>query len=219
MKQQNSLGYSPLLKNFCLILSMFIPHPHFHILAGNSNSRIKYLSQDETERFFSFIDNPRDKALFSIIYLYGLRVSEATLLRVEDIDLERKRVFIRRVKGGLQGERPLFRIAERLVKTYLRKRVPTGDGLFTGRQGNLSRKRIQQLFKYYAKKAGLDSKFSVHCLRHSIATHLLEAGEGIEFVRDHLGHKKIENTLIYAQLTDKRRDEVFKRIETKIARV
>lgn len=99
-----------------------------------------------------------------------------------------------------------------LLKAYLSVRKPTGDALFTGRQGNLTPQRIQQLFKGYARKAGL-SDYSVHSLRHSIATHLLEAGFDIADVQDHLGHVNIQSTLIYAQITDKRRTRFFQQIE------
>ena len=159
------------------------------------------------------VKDPRDKALFGLIYLYGLRVSEAILLRLSDVDLEKKRIFIRRLKGGVGGERPLFEAAGRSLRGYLRVRFERGDGLFTGREGDLTRQRVHQLFKVYAQKAGLDPRYSVHSLRHSIATHLLEAGEGIEFVRDHLGHRNIQNTMIYAQITDNRREEIFRRVE------
>ena len=167
------------------------------------------------------VKKARDKALFGIIYLYGLRVSEATLLKLSYIDLPRKTIFIHRMKGGIGGQRPLLRTAERLLKRYFQARLDTGDGLFTGRQGNLKRQRIQQLFKGYAKEAGISPRYSVHCLRHSIATHLLDAGEGIEFVRDHLGHRNIQNTMIYAQITDNRRQEAFRRIDrsSRIARI
>ena len=204
-----------------LILPMFSAILQLNLLANISNSIPKYLSKEEIERFFSCVKDPRDKALFGVIYLYGLRVSEATLLKLEDVDLIRKRIFIHRVKGGIAGERPLFKTAGLLLKRYLRKRAATGDGLFTGREGNLKKLRIQQLFKQYAQKAGLNHKYSIHCLRHSIAVHLLEAGEGIEFVRDHLGHRNIQNTMVYAQITDKRREEIFERVENsaKIAKV
>ena len=196
---------------------MFSLHPQLNILVKRvksiPSSRIKYLSKEEIERFFLHIKSPRDKALFALIYLYGLRVSEVALLKLEDIDFKRKRIFIHRLKGGIGGERPLFKTVERLLRRYFRARLKTGDALFTGRQGNLKRQRIQQLFKEYAKEAGLDLRYSVHSLRHSIATHLLDAGEGIEFVRDHLGHRSIQNTMIYAQITDNRREEVFRRVE------
>ena len=145
-------------------------------------------------------------------------MSEAALLRTESVNFRRKKIFIQRVKNGLSGEKPLFKVVQSLLKKYLTKRLQ-GETLFTGRQGNLTRQRMQQLFKKYASEAGLDSKYSVHSLRHSIATHLLEAGEGIEFVRDHLGHRNIKNTIIYAQITDNGREKAFKRIEGRVARV
>ena len=197
---------------------MFLVHSQFDILVKSSNSVPKYLLKEEIERFFACITEPRDKALFGLIYFYGLRVSEAALLRTESVDFKRRKIFIQRVKNGLSGEKPLFKVVQGLLKRYLRKRL-AGEALFTGRQGNLTRQRIQQLFKRYALEAGLDSKYSVHSLRHSIATHLLEAGEGIEFVRDHLGHRNIKNTIIYAQITDNGREEAFKRIEGMVAKV
>jgi len=191
------------------------------IMSNCPPPKIKYLSKEEVERLFSCIKNRRDKALFGLIYLYGLRISEALLLKLSHVDLENKRILIHRVKGGIGGERPLLETAERLIRKYLKKRLDTGDALFTGRQGNISRQRVQQLFKKYALKAGIDTGYSVHSLRHSIATHLLEAGEGIEFVRDHLGHTNIQNTMIYAQITNHKREEAFNRIErsSKIAEI
>ncbi len=204
---------------------MSSPHSQLYTLTRVYNSagfpRIRYLSKDELEVFFAYIKNPRDRALFGLIYLYGLRASEATLLKLSHVDFEKRSIFIHRVKGGISGERPLFRAAERLLVRYLSVRLETGDSLFTGRQGNLKRQRIHQLFKGYAREAGIHPGYSVHSLRHSIATHLLEAGEGIEFVRDHLGHRNIQNTMIYAQITNNHREEAFRRIEasSRIARL
>ena len=197
---------------------MFFHHYQLNtLIKGFTN--IKYLSKEEIERFFSCIKNPRDKALFGLTYLYGLRLSEALLLKLYYVDLENKRILIHRVKGGIGGERPLFITAEKIIRKYLKVRLDTGDALFTGRQGNLKRQRVQQLFKGYAQKAGIDPKYSVHSLRHSIATHLLDAGEGIEFIRDHIGHTNIQNTMIYAQITNNKREEIFRRLETSVAKI
>jgi len=179
--------------------------------------RIKYLRKAELKRFFAQITDKRDRALFAAIYHYGLRVSEATLLKLEDIDFERSSIYIHRLKGGVCGEKPLFSNTAKLLKEYLKERQPTGEALFTGRQGDLKRRQIQNLFKAYMKKAGLDARYTVHCLRHSIATHLIDAGQDIHFVQDHLGHTNIQNTLVYAHLTDKRRKAVFKKLEASTA--
>ena len=174
---------------------------------------IKYLDQEQTARFFAVIEDRRDRALFTTIYHYGLRVSEACLLELADVDLEHRRICIHRLKNGIGGVRPLLANTAGLIQSYLPARLPTGTALFTGRQGNLKHQRIQQLFRRYAAAAGLEGQFSVHCLRHSIATHLLEADFGIEYVQDHLGHVNIQNTLIYATLTDRRREEAFRKLE------
>lgn len=174
---------------------------------------IKYLSREQTIQFFSAIQTPREVALFATIYHFGLRVSEATMLDISHVDFERKRIRISRLKNGYGGEWPLLSNTTEALQAYLPNRLQTDSALFTGRQGGLKRLRIQQLFKMYAQKAGLNSSFSVHSLRHSIATHLLEGGFGIEYVQSHLGHVNISNTLIYAQLTNRRRDAIFQEIE------
>ena len=174
---------------------------------------IKYLTQEQTARFFSVIEDARDRALFATIYHYGLRVSEATLLRLEDVNFEQERITLTRLKNGRGGQRPLFSSTRDLLKAYMDVRLPVGSALFTGRQGNLKSSRMQQLFRGYARAADLGHSFSVHCLRHSIATHLLDAGQGIEYVRDHLGHVNIQSTMIYASVTDRRREEVFRQLE------
>lgn len=173
---------------------------------------IKYLTEAEVERFFSVIESPRDRALFGTIYHYGLRVSEATLLSPQSIDFNRQTIYIFRLKSGLGGPKPLLESTARLLKAYLPVREPTGPGLFTGRQGNLGRHRIGQLFLYYANRVGING-YSVHSLRHSIATHMLAAKFPLLTIKDHLGHKSIQATLIYAQMTDVSRRKAFAQLE------
>jgi integrase len=180
----------------------------------------KYLTQDELQRFFKVITSPRDRALFMLIYHYGLRVDEAAGLTVEDIDLKNHRIRIRRLKNGLGGEKPVWRHTAKLLRAYLRMRKNVTPYLFTGRQGPLKKRRIQDLFRIYAHAAGLNTR-NMHALWHAIAVHLLEAGRGIEYVADHLGHKNIRNTRVYAQITNPLREQVFRELEhhPKIVRV
>lgn len=162
-----------------------------------------YLSEKEVEEFLSVIDNPRDRALFGVIYHYGLRVAEVPLLRVQDVAADGT-IFVRRVQSGIGGERPTPDALADLIKEYLAVRVPKGDSLFTGRQGSLTRSRIQQLFKRYAGRAGIARESSVYCLRRSLAVHLLDAGHHIEYVQRRLGHVNIQNTSSYARFSKSR---------------
>jgi integrase len=172
------------------------------------------MTQTEVRVFLHGIENPRDRALFSLIYLYGLRVSEATLLRRGDIDLARSRIVIRRVKGGVWTERPLFSSLRELLVSILADPRALDAPLFQGRDGPLRKRRIQALFTAYRDQAGLAPHYTCHSLRHSIATHLLDAGLPLEFVQDHLGHRNIRSTTIYARITDHHRAAVFRELES-----
>jgi site-specific recombinase XerD len=175
----------------------------------------RYLTQAEVSAFFRVIVDVRDRALFALVYLYGLRVSEATRLRCKDVDLEHARIVIRRAKGGIWGLRPLFASSRALLVEYLSDNVVADPdaALFPGRNGALQKRRIQELFTRYARMAALPPDATCHSLRHAIATHLLDAGESLEFVKEHLGHRKLENTAIYARVSNPARDRAFARLE------
>jgi len=174
----------------------------------------RYLTQDEVQRFFGVIESPRDRALYALVYLYGLRVGEVSLLSRGDLDLTRQRITVRRLKGGVWIERPLFSSALELLWDYLGEDASSPEGpLFPGRTGPLRKRQIQDLFVRYRDRAGLPARYTCHCLRHSIATHLLDAGMSLEFVQDHLGHRSIRSTSIYARITDRHRAAVFLRLE------
>src|SRR5260370_23505972 len=113
----------------------------------------KYLPQDELQRFFAAIASSRDRALFAVIYHYGLRVDEAMMLSVEDVDLKNHRIRIRRLKNGLGGEKPLWRHTAKLLPAYLRARRDARPYLFTGREGPLKKRQVQNLFAHYPATA------------------------------------------------------------------
>jgi integrase/recombinase XerC len=160
------------------------------------------------------ITDPRDRAPFALIYLYGLRVGEVALFHRGDVDLARGRILVRRLKGGAWSERPLFRAAGELLRACPELlSAPSEAPLFPGRSGPLQKRQIQALFSRYRDRAGLDRRYTCHGLRHSIATHLLDAGVSLEFVQDHLGHQSIRSTSIYARITDQRRAAVFRELE------
>jgi integrase len=149
-----------------------------------------------------------------LIYLYGLRVGEVALLSRGDVDFDRSRIVVRRLKGGAWSERPLFHSATALLMDFIGRRdVAPEAPLFRGQRGPLQKRQIQSLFTRYRDRVGLDRRYTCHGLRHSIATHLLDAGVSLEFVQDHLGHQSIRSTSIYARITDQRREAVFRELE------
>ena len=148
------------------------------------------------------------------MYHHGLRVGEVLLLRREDVDLVRGRLLVRRLKGGSWGEQILFASTAAALRAYMACVVlEPGDPLFPGRDGPLKRRQIQLRFVRYRRRAGLATHYTTHSLRHSIATHLLDAGASLEFVQDHLGHRNIRSTAIYARITDRHREAAFRRLE------
>jgi integrase/recombinase XerC len=137
----------------------------------------RYLTQDELQRFFSVIDAPRDRVLFALMYHHGLRVGEVALLTRGDLSLARGRIVVRRLKGGRWNEQPLFAATLGLLQAHLGRDLAPGPDqpLFRGRNGPLRKRQIQALFVRYRTDAGLPRHLTCHSLRHSIATHLLDA--------------------------------------------
>ena len=179
-------------------------------------TEIKYLSQEELNRFFKVITDLRDRALFLCIYKYGLRASEAAMLEINDIDFVRRRIVIRRKKNGVSGEYLLMSDLIKVLKTYSDDRKDDFySSLFLSKKKNpISRQQIDHLFKYYADKAKLPKdKRHVHTLRHSIAVHMLDASQSIELVQDLLGHKDIRSSTIYAKISSRRRSQYLNALE------
>src|ERR1700759_3618247 len=163
---------------------------------------IKFLTLDETRRLFKAISGKRDKALFLLAYRHGPRASEIGLLRVSDLDLKRLRVILHRLKGSLSGEHPLQADEARALKAWLKGRDTDSPILFPSRRGlPISRQMLDVLMKSYGEEAAIPTdKRHFHVLKHSIATHLLEAGAELRFVQDWLGHSNIHKTVIYTAL-------------------
>jgi integrase len=174
----------------------------------------RYFTQSQLAAFFATIDDTRDQALFSLAYFYGLRVGEVGLLRDEDVAFDRGRITIWRLKGGISDEKPLFPSLAPLLLAHLEARGSReGDAFFPGKSGPLRPRQIQSRFVRYRVRAGLPANLTCHSLRHSIATHLLDAGMSLEFVQDHLGHQSIRSTSIYARISDRHRVAAFERLD------
>jgi len=182
---------------------------------GPVQKPLAYLTREEVERFFRAIPavNLRDRTLFDLIYRHGLRRGEAAQLTLDDV--RGGKVWIARLKRGIPGAYPLHPRSNRLLGAYLPMRPMDGcQYLFRTRRRTgapISGGEINRLFREYATVADLpESRRHVHVLRHSIGVHLMNAGWDIADVQDWLGHRDISSTMIYAQITNKRREARYK---------
>jgi site-specific recombinase XerD len=177
---------------------------------------INFLTQDEMRRLFDVIDSKRDYAIFLLAYRHGLRASEIGILSTADLDLKQYRLRIHRLKNSLDGQHMLQPDEVKALKAYLKERNSNTPALFLSRNNTpISRRRLDELMKHYGELAGIpESKRHFHALKHSIATHLLDAGADLRFVQDWIGHASIKNTVIYAQLTSRRRDAEARKVFT-----
>jgi site-specific recombinase XerD len=175
---------------------------------------IQFLTQAELRALFRVITRKRDRALFLVAYRHGLRASEVGLLRVDDLNLEQQRLIIHRVKRSLPGIYPLQADEIKILNAYLRARKNDSPTLFLSQRGTpISRRQLDTLMKHYGQLADIPAaKRHFHVLKHSIATHLLDAGADLRFAQDWVGHASIKNTVIYAQLTSRQRDEEARRV-------
>lgn len=186
-----------------------------HVAPRIPREKYVYLTKREVDLLFAQITDLRDRALFGAMYYFGLRASEAGLLLREYVNFRTRRIYIPRLKGGIPGEKVMTSDCRQLLQSYIQSRRDTLPYLFPSRNSRpISRKRIDALFRQYATQAGLPPhKRHSHCLRHSIATHLIDAGQSLEYVQDHLGHKSIKSTGVYARISDAKRERVAYQIE------
>ncbi len=180
----------------------------------HENRDITYLTQDETKRLFAVIKGKRDRALFSLAYHHGLRASEVGLLQITDLNLKQGRISIHRVKDSSSGVYPLQPSDMKLMRAYLREREDTSPYLFvSNRMVPIHRHTLWDAMRTYGKRVGLlEAKRKFHILRHSIAVHLLDAGADVSFVRDWLGHKNIQNKVVYLKYTTATRDNQARKL-------
>jgi site-specific recombinase XerD len=159
------------------------------------------LSQEEVLSIFEALDNIKHRAMLMLIYSAGLRRSEMLNLRIGDVDFNRSVVFIRSAKGHKDRQSVLAQNMVPMLQQYIKEFAP-GFWLFEGRAGErYSASSLQQVFKQAAKKAGVKKIVRLHMLRHSFATHLLEAGTSTRYIQVLLGHESPKTTEVYAHVS------------------
>ena len=162
------------------------------------------LTMEECIRIFSFVDNPKHKLLLLLGYGAGLRRSEIVSLKWGDILFEEHKIHIKQSKGNKDRIVMLPYSIVAFLKNY-RSIYPSDDWVFTGqyRGEALSAGTVQVVMRQAVAKAGLEKKATVHTLRHSFATHLLESGTDIRYIQALLGHSSVNTTMIYTHISPK----------------
>ena len=161
----------------------------------------KVLGEQEITRLFNAVTNKKHKAILFTAYSAGLRVSEVVNLKLKDIDSDRMQIFVERAKGKKDRLVTLSPVLLDVLRAYLKDHKPRPKVyLFEGADPPgtpYSAKSAQKIFQMARIKANIMKEVSFHSLRHSFATHVLEKGIDIRYIKDLLGHFNIETTERY----------------------
>jgi integrase/recombinase XerD len=145
--------------------------------------------------------NEKHRSMLMLAYAAGLRVSEIVALKLTDIDSDRMCINLRRAKGKKDRVVPLSPVLLEQLRTYYRAYRPK-EWLFEGAAGGqYSIRSVQQVFRDAKEAAGINQPGGIHTLRHSYATHLLETGTDIRFIKELLGHNSIQTTIRYTHVS------------------
>lgn len=164
------------------------------------------LSAQEVRTFLEAVSGVKNRTVVTLCYGAGLRIAEAVALRLEDIDSARMLLHVARGKGGNERNAVLSPRMLEILRAYYRTVQPQGEWFFPSwrRDLHLSPGSVQQACRDAVRTAGLAKRITPHTLRHSFATHLLEAGEDIRVIQTLLGHKRIDTTMHYSSVTPAR---------------
>jgi len=163
------------------------------------------LSQNEVSRILSSVSNIKHRAILMFVYSGGLRISEVVKLKAENIDTQRKLIHIHGAKGRKDRYTILSDVALKTSKLYIDFFQPK-EWLFPSKNADshITTRTVQRVFEQTYKNAGIKKDVTVHSLRHSFATHLLESGVDLRYIQELLGHKNSKTTEIYTHVSNKR---------------
>ncbi len=172
----------------------------------------------EVESLFSVTENVKHKALLMVMYSSGLRISEAARLKITDIDSKRMMVHVRQGKGGKDRYTILSQRALLCLRQYWRLYRPK-EWLFEGYKENthLTVSAIRGVLFSAMEKAGITKHATPHTLRHSFATHLIEAGISLHHVQLLLGHRSPTTTTVYLHVSQLALSQVTSPIDKQLS--
>lgn len=161
------------------------------------------LTPEEVRAILKRVKRPVYRMALTIIYACGLRISEGIRLQTSDIDGKRHLLRVRNGKGGKDRYVPLHEHPLELLREYYRTHGKGSAFLFPLKKGHIPADSLQRVFKQALRESSVNKSATVHTLRHSYATHLVENGEDISTIKEILGHSSIVTTNIYTHLTEK----------------
>lgn len=167
-----------------------------------------YLTFDEVKKLIEVTHNLKHKSIIMLLYSGGLRLSEVINLKITDIDSNSMTITIRQAKGKKDRQVMLSEHFLIYLRQYYIQYKPSYY-LFEGQNSlQYSGRSIQQIVKESATKSGINKIVSPHVLRHSFATHLLEAGTDIRYIQELLGHNHLKTTQIYTHISDVAKNKI-----------
>ena len=195
------------------------PWPVFDLVRPRHPQKLPVvLSLREVRSLLALVANPTARMCLQLIYGCGLRLREGTQLQVSDIDSQRMLVRVRQGKGGKDRFVPLAPRVLELLRAYWQRQRPR-PWLFPARhqQTPLPATTLQKTFKLVVRQSGIPKDASIHTLRHSYATHLLERGVSLRVIQELLGHQSPRTTARYTHLTPPTLDVVHATITALMA--
>ena len=179
------------------------------------------IEPSEVKRLLSVIHRVRDRALFLLLLRTGMRIGELLGTKVDEVHMEDKKIMVYQAQKTNTGRVVYFSDdAQSALEAWLKERDQRKEYLFYSQgRGRFTYGGAREVFKKYLDKAGLLHKgYTIHCLRHTFASELLNAGMRLECLQKLLGHTSVEVTRRYARLTDKTREEEYFKAMEKIER-
>ncbi|HPG00217.1 MAG TPA: site-specific integrase [Kiritimatiellia bacterium] len=181
---------------------------------SNRQETIQFLTHNELRALLDKAkkQSARDYCMILLAYRHGLRANELCNITVENVDPEAGNIRCVRGKGSVSNWQQLARDEVKAIGAWLRKRRKTASPfLFLSRKGTaVSRSQFFRVFKGLAEEAGLpESKRHPHVLKHSLGTHLANSGVPIQVIQQRLGHRNIQNTMVYLTISSGYVDRAF----------
>ena len=192
-----------------------LPYQQFSLPVMEHDDKLPVvLNADEVKALIKACDLLKHKLLISLCYGCGLRCAEVRNLRIGDVDTVRAMIHVRQGKGKKDRMLPMGVMLARGIKSYLAAEKPQ-QFLFEGHDGNVySQRGAQWAISQAVKRSGIAKEVSLHTLRHTYATHLLEQGLNILTIKELLGHAHIETTMVYLHLARPSANMAFSPMDT-----